>query len=265
MSSKKFDISEFMEESKPAQPPKKSKSKTRQPDAPDAALDAAADADAPVQELDVQKEVVEQLAADNAELKEAYEKLKTVCRGQLLQITETMKLAANLARACEENAKRGEKDSEVAAKAVSELQEKFAASETRVAVLEKELADRLEKEFDEEEKRNPNMVALLDRDIEIPDRFPGETRDHVLEVLKEALVEAEKNGRYRRAKILEGVLLVNEPGKNLERRREWLKRLFEENGNLVTGAVISVLNKHGIAYRDGENYLMPKEIIDRTY
>ena len=108
-------------------------------------------------------------------------------------------------------------------------------------------------------------VTLLERDTELPDRFKGETRDHVLEALKEARDTAEKDGRLRHAQILESVLCANEPNGNLAKKREELKKLFEVNANLVSGPVIEELQRRGISHKNGEEYLLPSEILKRTY
>ena len=110
-----------------------------------------------------------------------------------------------------------------------------------------------------------NKLALLDRDPEIGDRFPGETRDHVLEVIREAREAAEKDGRLRRAQILESVLLANAPLGKLAKKREALQKIFSQNGNILSGPVIAELEKLGISHKNGENYLLPDEIIKRNY
>ena len=110
-----------------------------------------------------------------------------------------------------------------------------------------------------------NKVALLDRDPDLNDRFPGETRDHVLEVIREARDAAEKEGRIRRAQVLESVLVANVPLGNLAKKREALKKFFAENANILSGTVIAELEKCGISHKNGEQYLLPDEIIKRTY
>lgn len=110
-----------------------------------------------------------------------------------------------------------------------------------------------------------NKIALLDRDVELPDRFPGETRDQVLDVIKVAREQAEKDGRIRRAQILEGVLQANEPSGNLEKKRATLEKFFNDNQNILSGPVIAELEKYGISYKKGEEYLLPSEILKRTY
>ena len=110
-----------------------------------------------------------------------------------------------------------------------------------------------------------NKVALLDRDPDLNDRFPGETRDHVLEVIREARDAAEKEGRIRRAQVLESVLVANVPLGNLVKKREALKKFFAENANILSGTVIAELEKCGISHKNGEQYLLPDEIIKRTY
>ena len=109
------------------------------------------------------------------------------------------------------------------------------------------------------------QISLLDRNIELDDRFEGETRDHVLEVLKEARDACEKDGRNRRAQILESVLVANESRGLLAEKRAKLEKLFSDNQNIINGQVINELDKVGIAYKVGENYLLPKEILKRVY
>ena len=183
-------------------------------------------------ELDIQKAVVEALAADKVEMDE--------------------KIAA--------------KDAEVLrAKAETEkARTEIAALKAEIDRLESRLAAVQVRELDLQE-RNPNALALLDRDVDIPDRFPGETRDHVLEVIKEARDKAEADGRLRRAQILEGVLLANEPNGNLAKKRAELEKLFIENANVLTGPVLEELKKRTISHKNGEEYHLPSEIMARTY
>ena len=110
-----------------------------------------------------------------------------------------------------------------------------------------------------------NKIALIDRDPELDDRFPGETRDHVLEVIREARDAAEKDGRIRRAQVLESVLVVNEPVGKLAEKRTELEKFFNDNANVMSGPVIAQLEKLGISHKNGEDYLLPGEILKRTY
>lgn len=183
-------------------------------------------------ELDVQKAVVEELAAENVELREQMS-----------------------AKEAELAAVRAELE-----KAKSEL----SAEAAKVKDLEGRLDEKFFRELDLQE-RNPNSLALLDRDVDIPDRFPGETRDHVLEVIREARDAAESEGRIRRAQVLESVLVANEPNGTLARKRAELERLFAENGNIVSGPVIEELKRCGLSHKNGEEYLLPSEIIKRNY
>ena len=177
-------------------------------------------------ELDVQKAVVESLAADKAE-----------------------------------------QDERIAA-----LQKENYALKTENATLKSQIAEMkasLEKVGDvlaaNSEGETSSKIALLERDPEIGDRFPGETRDHVLEVIRDAREAAEKDGRIRRAQLLESVLLANTPNGNLAEKREALKHFFAENGNILSGPVIDKLDKCGISYKKGEEYLLTEEILKRTY
>jgi len=197
-------------------------------------------------ELDVQKQVVEQLAADKAEME---------------LVAEEAKAALDTAKADNENA-RAENEKLLAE--IAALKSELAASRTELASVKSELAAERAREFDVQE-RNPNALALLDRDVELPDRFPGETRDQVLEVLKFARDTAEAEGRNRRAQLLESVLVANEPNGTLAKKREELEKLFTENANIVSGPVIEELKNRGISHKEGEEYLLPSEIIKRNY
>ena len=183
--------------------------------------------------IDVQKAVVESLAADKAEQAETISALRT------------------------EN---------------EELKKKLAALSNQVELTKKQMSEQksaLEKVGDvlatNAETGLSSKIALLDRDIDVPDRFIGETRDHVLEVVKEARDKAEAEGRLRRAQVLEGVLAANEPEGTLAKKRESLQKLFADNGNIVSGPVIEELEKMGISHKNGEDYLLPDEIINRNY
>ena len=193
----------------------------------------------PENELEIQRAVVEELAADKAELHEKY----NFVNAALSKALENLKA----------------KNSEIFT-----LKAELERQKATTVALENALAQQRIKNLDTQD-RNPNALALLDRDVNLPDRFPGETRDHVLEAVRKCRDEAEAEGRIRKAQILEGVLVENEPSGMLEKRREELNRLFEKNGNIVSGPVIEELKRLGIPYKDGEKYLMPSEIMARTY
>ena len=190
-------------------------------------LNRAPTEEAPVaEELDVQKAVVESLAADKAEQDE---RIVTLQKENNLLMSQVSGLKSSLEEAKAALAKVGDV-----------------------------LAQNAETEVS-------SMVALLDRDPELNDRFPGETRDHVLEVIREARDAAEKDGRLRRAQVLESVLVANEPTGNLAEKRAALEKFFNENGNIMSGPVIAQLEKCGISHKNGEEYLLPGEILKRTY
>ena len=178
-------------------------------------------------ELDVQKAVVEALAAEKAEQEEHISSLR---------------------------------------KTIVDLRSRLALAETQLALKTEALGqvgDTLAKNAEEE--KLSNKISLLDRSSELPDRFRGESRDIVLEVIKEAREIAEREGRVRRAQILESVLMANESEGTLAKRREELINLFSQNGNILSGPVLEELQKLGIPHKKGEEYLLPAEIIKRTY
>ena len=178
------------------------------------------------EELDVQKAVVESLAADKAEQDERIVALK--------------------------------KENDSLKSQVSSLTSALDEAKAALAKVGDVLARN-------EETPASSTVALIDRDPELNDRFPGETRDHVLEVIREARDAAEKDGRIRRAQLLESVLVANEPVGNLAKKRAALEKFFADNANIMSGPVIAELEKCGISHKNGEEYLLPGEILKRTY
>ena len=178
------------------------------------------------EELDVQKAVVESLAADKAELDERIVALQ--------------------------------KENNLLKSQVSSLSSSLDEAKAALAKVGDVLAQNAETPVS-------SKIALIDRDPELNDRFPGETRDHVLEVIREARDVAEKDGRLRRAQILESVLVANEPTGQLAEKRAALEKFFNENGNIMSGPVIAQLEKYEISHKNGETYLLPAEILKRTY
>ena len=191
-------------------------------------------------ELEVQKAVVESLAADKAEQDE--------------QIARLRKENEELRRTLEE-----------ITSANSESDGKIEKLQKQVDDLRQTLTGYGDVLAKNAEENTSTQIALLDRDVEISDRFPGETRDHVLEVIREAREAAEKDGRIRRAQVLEGVLVANEPVGELARRRSELEKLFHDNGNILTGKVLEELHKNGVSHKNGEEYLLPAEILKLTF
>ena len=180
----------------------------------------------PSVELDVQKAVVESLAADKAE--------------QSVKIAELRK-----------------QNDELTSK-VNDLTEKIEQMRMQLA----KVGDLLARNS---ELPKSSQVTLLERNTELDDSYEGETLDHVLEVIREARDASEATGRARRAQILESVLVANEPSGNLEKKRQELIKLFNDNQNVINGQVINELDKQKISYKLGENYLLVGEIIKRTY
>ena len=199
--------------------------------------DESAPVDTPVEEdaseIDVQKAVVEALAADKAEIEE---EVKSLRQKENFLSEENTRLAAEVARLKEEL--------------------------ERALESQKKIDEFLSKEVENDGR---DKVALLDRSFELPDRFEGETRDHVIEILREAKITAEKDGRLRRAQILEAVLLENEPVGILAEKRAALEKLFADNQYILNGEVINRLDKLTIQHKCGENYLLPAEIVKRLY
>ena len=219
------------------------------------------------EEIDIQKAVVEDLAAEKAELEEELSSVNNNVTSLEERIKELeAKLVQRDTRIEELDLDQKAKEAEIVS-LQSELAERNKSAADLQAQLDRALAEIAEnqaKEIDLQE-RNPNSLALLDRDVELPDRFPGETRDQVLEVIREARDKAEKDGRIRRAQVLEGVLVSNEPNGNLAKKRAALEQYLKDNGNILTGPVIDALKKSGIPYKKGEEYLLPSEILLRTY
>ena len=206
-----------------------------------------------VSDLEVHKAVVEELAADKVKIEQEYQELKQEADGLKKRIEEL-----------ETGIKGQEENLVIREKEIVRLKEENQNLVAKCKQQEDKISELETREFDQQE-RNPNALALLDREVELPDRFPGETRDHVIEVIREARDQAEKEGRLRKAQLLEGVLVSNEPNGGLEKRRKGLAKFFEDNGNILSGPVIEELKRCGIPHKEGETYLLPAEIIKRTY
>ena len=221
-----MNFEEFLDDEAPKAPANEEIEETSEEDAADS--------------IDVQKAVVESLAADKAEQAETIAALRA----------ENAELRRNIA----------------------ELKKEAAALVERAEAVRRQMSEQklaLEKVGDvlaiNADNGLSNKVSLLDRDIDVPDRFVGETRDHVIEVVREARDKAEAEGRLRRAQVLEGVLAANEPEGTLAKKRAALEKLFSENGSIVSGLVIEQLEKMGISHKNGDEYLLPAEIINRNY
>ena len=242
---------------------------------------AEVDEEAMSESIDVQKAVVESLAADKAEQDEKIAEL-TKENEELKSANESLKAEIERLRAEKESLKSDYEKvrSEMLTLSSEKSSLKMKLIETgdltslknEVAKLRVKCAEQLaalEKVGDVLSKNSDtplsSKVSLIDRDEEIPDRFPSETREHVLEVIAEARKKAEEEGCVRRAQILEGVLLANEPEGTLAEKRAQLEKIFAANGNIVSGPVIEELEKLGISHKNGESYLLPSEIIKRTY
>ena len=184
-------------------------------------------------DLDVQKAVVESLAADKAEQDE--------------QISDLSRKNENLKAEIDRLKNELEQS-------VSKMNEMKKALDNVGDILSRNA-----------ESTTSSQISLLDRDPDLNDRFPGETREQVLEVIREAREAAEKEGRIRRAQIMESGLVANEPTGSLAKKRQALTKFFSENGNILTGPVIEELQKCGITYKNGEDYLLPTEILKRIY
>ena len=185
------------------------------------------------EELDVQKAVVESLAAD--------------------KVAQDEKIAC-LTREKEE-----------LAKSLNAAESRLAEMQKQVEELRKTLEGYGDVLARNTEEKTSTQITLLERHEQLDERFPGEFRDHVIEVIREARDSAEKEGRVRRAQILESVLVANDPVGELSRRREELEKLFADNGNILTGNVLSELKKQGISHKEGEEYLLPAEILKRYF
>ena len=200
---------------------------------PQAAAEEQEEEVAVPEELDVQKAVVESLAAD--------------------KVAQDEKIACLT------------KEKEELAKSLNAAESRLAEMQKQVEELRKTLEGYGDVLARNTEEKTSTQITLLERHEQLDERFPGEFRDHVIEVIREARDSAEKEGRARRAQILESVLVANDSVGELSRRRAELEKLFADNGNILTGNVLSELKKQGISHKEGEEYLLPAEILKRSF
>lgn len=214
--------------------------------------------------IDVQKAVVESLAADKAELDERINALNAENAKLKIELEELASERDQLAKKVESlNAELFLQSSRISA--VASIEAELAKVKAECEPMKEQLAKTGDILAANSETELSNKIALLDRNFELPDRFPGETREQVIEVIREARNQAEAEGRIRKAQVLESVLVANEPTGELSAKRNALEKFFNENQNILSGVVIAELERCGISYKNGEEYLLPAEIIKRTY
>lgn len=201
--------------------------------------------------IEVQKAVVESLAAEKVAQEEVIENLRSENDKLQKEIGELKAALEKKESECRSRISPIETE-------ISELKAKLESQSRSLA----EMGDVLAKNS---ESPLSNQVALLERSIEIEDRFPGETREHVIEAVREARDKAEQEGRLRRAQVLESVLVANSSEGTLAKKRADLEKLFADNGNILSGTVIEQLAGMGLSHKNGEDYLLPAEIINRNY
>jgi len=220
-----MNIDEFLEKS--AQDKSQQEEEIIDDEAADSSTESLTD------NIDVQKAVVESLAADKAEMSDCISRQKDEIKSLKEEIS---KLNSQLIELRARNA-----ESKAALEKVGD-----------VLLINKETSE-------------SNMIALLDRSQDLDERFQGEMREHVLEVIREARDKAEQEGRLRRAQVLESVLVFNESSGVLQKKRLELEKFFNTNQNILSGPVINELDKMGITYKIGEKYLLVGEIIKRAF
>ena len=200
---------------------------------PASSAGAAETAEDVTDDIDVQKAVVESLAAD--------------------KVAQDEKIAALTA------------EKERLSAALDATRKENESLKARLESLRDELAKAADALANGAEVPLSSKISILERDGDVPDRFEGETRDHVLEAVAAAREKAEADGRRRCAQLLVGVLVANEKAGLLEKKRRAVEKLFADNGNILSGPVIAELQRLGISHKNGEEYLLPDEIIKRTF
>lgn len=200
--------------------------------------------------LDVQKAVVEELAAEKVAMELKLDELNK-------KIAE---LEAEKAMLIEANKKLEEE--KLVIKNAANNSVKIEAENQKLKEENEKLTAAL---VANTETTTSSQIALLDRNLEVPDRFFGETREHVINAIKVALEEARTNGRIRRAQLLEAVLVVNSSSGEVDKKRTALENFFLSHQNVLDGEVLAKLKEYGIHHKDGETYLLPSEILTRTY
>ena len=213
------------------------------------------------EEIDVQKAVVESLAADKVAQEEQIAALKKE-NAELQE--ERQKIQAENQRLQEELKRLGEQIQPLKDE-VDPLKKEIDSLKGKVKSVQYELSRMGDILLKNEEGKLSNQVSLLERNLELDDRFEGETREQVIEVLREGRDEAEKIGRLRRAQVLEAVLVSNESTGALAKKRAEVEKIFTDNANVISGTVIEELKKLGLSHKNGEDYLLPSEIIARNY
>lgn len=198
----------------------------------------AAERDALNAELEEKQEVIDALAIDVAEAKDAFAK----AREELTHVQE------ELAQSQDELARtKAALDAERAAPKVDEsMREEAAAKDREIARLQELLV--------EAQRTSLSSTVLLDKPESFSEKFPGEVREHLLEALADAQRAADAGGRDRRARILEAILCENAVTGELARRRDEVKQIMKDAGTFIDDAAIAALEKLGFRYVSGANH-----------
>ena len=84
--------------------------------------------------------------------------------------------------------------------------------------------------------------------------FPGELRELLLAAIADALDDASRNGRERRAAALSAILSANAPSGEIERRRAALRQILKDAGACNDGSALAKLEKLGFRLISGKKH-----------
>lgn len=211
------------------------------------------------EELEIQKTVAEDLAADLASARMELESTGTMrdaLETERSRLEEENHRLEGEARRLEDElaAERAAPRQDPALAAACADKDRELAAQAEEIARQRDEIERLRTQLAEAQRTSLSSSVLLEKPATFSEKFPGELREHVVEAIADAVSAAEAGGRDRRARILEAVLVANPSSGELEHRREAVKQIVKEAGSRLDNAALAELEKLGFRYISGNKH-----------
>lgn len=219
-------------------------------------------AEAAAAEAEGVQAALEEIAGEKLEAEsraEAAEAKASALEGQLEETRVAAEKAADEAKQAVERARaESEKEITVLKNERASLQRELEEAKSRIRDLEFEkrnAAAAVPPPPVKRESVGQREIAFTLKPFEtLSEKFVGEVREHILEVLREALRNCRGTNRERREMILESVLAANESNGELVRRREDIKLILKDADSFNDESVLKELGKLGFRFISGKNH-----------
>ncbi len=148
---------------------------------------------------------------------------------------------------------------------VKEKDEALSRSKKENAALQRQLGNQPKSDIDivkndmpKPLESQPALAKALFQIPQLPEKFNGEIREHLLEMLQDTYKNLPKKGQRgcadRKLMVLEAFLKDNPCSGELKQRREEIKRIFQGSWSSSGNSIISCLEKLGFKYVSGKTH-----------